>query len=172
MASFNGHSQQSPRSLPTELALRTLSQFYDFDLPQHTFEQDKYNPPQSSFDTAIGSSPSPQSSYSNIQSSTSIDDDNPLRNRTFWVYKHMPDMDIGTKYYNTTNKLEWRCRYCTKRYTINGGTRLIKLHLKSTHDISELSARQERSIKRQMSIKDGLAAATSNPQKRRRLGGK
>lgn len=84
----------------------------------------------------------------------------------------MPDIDIGTKYYNTTNKLEWRCRYCTKRYTINGGTRLIKLHLKSAHDISERSARQERSIKRQMSIEDGLAAATSNPQKRRRLGGK
>jgi hypothetical protein len=84
----------------------------------------------------------------------------------------MPDKDIGTKYYNTTNKLEWRCRYCTKRYTINGGTRLIKLYLKSTHDISELSARQERSIKRQMSITDSLAAATSNPQKRRRLRGK
>ena len=105
MASFNDQSQQNPPSLPTELALPTLSQLYDFEVPQLTFEQDKYNPAQS-FDTTIGSSPSPQSSCSNILSSTSSDDDKPLRNRTCWVYKHMPDIDIGTKYYNTTNKLE------------------------------------------------------------------
>jgi hypothetical protein len=84
----------------------------------------------------------------------------------------MPDIDIGTKYYSTTNKLEWRCKYCSKRYAINGGTRLIKVHLKVDHDISELSTRQERSIKRQISIQDALITATSNPQKRRRLGGK
>ena len=55
----------------------------------------------------------------------------------------MPDIDIGTKYYSSTNKLEWRCKYCSKRYTLNGGTRLIKVHLKADHDISELSTRQE-----------------------------
>ena len=82
----------------------------------------------------------------------------------------MPDVDIGTKYFSTTNKLEWRCKYCSKKYAVNGGTRLIKVHLKADHDVSELSARQERSIKRQLSIQDALITATSNPQKRRRLG--
>jgi hypothetical protein len=42
----------------------------------------------------------------------------------------MPDIDSGTKYYSITNKLEWRCKYCSKRYTLNGGTRLIKVHIK------------------------------------------
>ena len=83
----------------------------------------------------------------------------------------MPDIDIGTEYYNTTNRLEWRCKYCSKRYTINGGTRLIKAHLRIDHSIGELSVRQERSVKRQMLLQDALITATMNPQKRRRLGG-
>jgi hypothetical protein len=49
---------------------------------------------------------------------------------------------------------------------------LIKVHLKADHDISELLTRQERSIKRQISIQDALVTATSNPQKRRCLSGK
>jgi hypothetical protein len=77
----------------------------------------------------------------------------------------MPDIDIGTKYYSTTNK------YCSKRYTINGGTHLIKAHLKEHHSISELSICQERSGKMQISIQGALIAAASNPQKRRCLGG-
>ena len=171
MASLDNASRQpsSPPALPT---LSTISQFYDFEVPQLTVEQDEYSPTQSSFNTTIGSSPTPQSSCSDTQSSSASANDKPLRNRTCWVYKHMPDIDIGTKYYSITNKLEWRCKYCSKRYTLNGGTRLIKVHLKSDHDISELSVRQERSIKRQLSIQDALITAISNPQKRRRLTGK
>jgi hypothetical protein len=173
MASLDDYSRQtsSPPALP---------QFDDFEVTQL---MNKYSPTQylistapssqSSFDnTAIRSSPAPQSSCSNIQSSSTSTDNKPLRNRTCWVYKHMPDIDIGTKYYSTTNKLEWRCKYCSKRYAINGGTRLIKVHLKADHDITELSTRQEQSIKRQISIQDALITATSNPQKRRRLSGK
>ena len=163
--SLDDYSQQ-PLSPPT---LPSLPYFDDFENPQYIYE---YPPaqylmstapsPQSSFDTTIQSSPTPESSTST--------DNKPLRNRTCWVYKHMPDIDTGTKYYSTTNKLEWRCKYCTKRYVVNGGTRLIKVHLKADHNISELSVRQERSIKRQFSIQDALITATSNPQKRRRLG--
>lgn len=163
MASLDNCSQQ-PSSPPL---LPTLSQFYEFEAPQ-LFERDTYSPTQSS----IESSPSPQSSCSNTRSSASSTNDKPLRNRSCWVYKHMPDSDIGTKYYSTTNKLEWRCKYCAKRYALNGGTRLIKLHLTTDHNISELSIRQEQSIKRQMSIQDALITGTSNPQKRRCLGGK
>jgi hypothetical protein len=175
MASLDSYSQQ-PLSPPALPALPTLSQFYNFEVPEIAFELDEYSPTQSAFNTTIGSSPTPQSSCSNIQSSstcTSIStNDKPLRNRTCWVYKHMPDIDTGTKYYSSINKLEWRCKYCSKRYTLNGGTRLIKVHLKTDHNISELSTRQERSIKRQLSIQDTLITATSNPQKRRRLSGK
>ena len=172
--SFDNYSQQ-PLSPPT---LPTLPYFDDFEDPQYIYE---YPPaqssilttpsPQLSFDMTIQLSPIPESSYSNTQTSTSTDN-KPLRNRTCWVYKHMPDIDTGTKYYSTINKLEWRCKYCTKRYIVNGGTRLIKVYLKADHNISELSARQERPIKRQLSIQDALITATSNPQKRRRLGGK
>ena len=172
MASLEDYSPQtsSPPILP---------QFDDFEVAQpmneYSAAQLISTAPSSQspfYNTAIRSSPTPQSSCSNIQSSSTSTDTKPLRNRTCWVYKHMPDTDIGTKYYSTTNKLEWRCKYCSKRYAINGGTRLIKVHLKADHDISELSTRQERSMKRQISIQDALITATSNPQKRRRLGGK
>jgi hypothetical protein len=176
MMSLDDYSQR-PSGPPN---LSALLHFDDFEVPQYINE---YSPtpylisttpsPQSPYNTTPLSSPAPQSSCSNIQSSPSSSTDNaPLRNRTCWVYKHMPDIDIGTKYYSTTNKLEWRCKYCTKRYAINGGTRLIKGHLKVDHNISELSTRQERSIKRQISIQNALITATSNPQKRRRLGGR
>lgn len=81
----------------------------------------------------------------------------------------MPDVDIETKYFNSTKKPEWRCRYCSKRYAINGGTRLIKVHLTASHGISELSSCQERANKRQTTIEDALVTALANPQKRRRL---
>jgi hypothetical protein len=169
MASLDSYSLQNSSPSP-------LPQSNDFEVPQFINEYSptkvliSTTPSQLPFyNTAIQSSPTPQSSCSNIQTSS---DDKPLRNRICWVYKHMPDIDIGTKYYSTTNRLEWRCKYCTKRYAINGGTRLIKTHLKSDHNISELSLRQEQSIKRQISIQDALITATSNPQKRRCLNGK
>lgn len=46
---------------------------------------------------------------------------------------------------------------------------LIKVHLKTDHDISELSTRQERSINRQISIQDTLITGVFNSQKRRYL---
>lgn len=94
------------------------------------------------------------------------------RPRTCFVYKHMPDPDAETKYYSKTNhQLEWRCRYCPKRYAVNGGTRLIKTHLKSIHEITEDSPRDIRARKRQVSIQDALVAGAANPQKRRRVRG-
>ena len=75
----------------------------------------------------------------------------------------MLDIDIKTKYFNSSNWLEWRCRYYSKRYAINGGTRVIKLHLTGTHSNSKLSLRQERANKRQLSIENALITATNNP---------
>jgi hypothetical protein len=79
----------------------------------------------------------------------------------------MPDLDTEALYYHpTTRKLEWRCKYCPKRYTINGGTRLIKQHLVVAHDISERSPRQERLIKRQRTIEEANAFGERHPRKR------
>ena len=172
MATFDDDGQQTTGS-PAHI----LPYFDDFNAPQLLYEYTEFlisstpSPQSSLHNTTIPSSPSPQSSCSNTQSSSTFTESKPLRNRTCWVYKHMPDPDIRTKYYSTTSKLEWRCKYCSKRYTINRGTRLIKSHLHADHGISELSIQQERSVKRQMSIQDVLVTATSNPQKRRRLRG-
>ena len=82
----------------------------------------------------------------------------------------MPDLNIKTKYYLTTNsQLKQRCKYCPKRYALNKGTRCIKSYLKTIHNISKDSPREERAKKRQLSIKDALATGLVNPQKRRCL---
>lgn len=152
MALFNNNIQES--SSPPPL------QFDELELPLLPHEFD-------TFQLSIPDTSSPQSSTT--QSSLYPDNNTPTisRNRTSWVYKHMPDTDISTQYFSSTNKLEWRCKYCTKKYLLNGGTRLIKAHLEVHHNISELSLRQEKARKRQISIEDSLIAATANPQKRR-----
>ena len=79
----------------------------------------------------------------------------------------MPDSDVEALYHHpTTGKLEWRCRYCVKKYALNSGTRVIKLHLISAHDISESSPRQERLIKRQRTIKEAITFREKHPRKR------
>ena len=134
-------------------------QFDELELPLLPYEYDPFQ--LSISDTSTAQSSTTQSSL--------YPDNTPIisRNRTSWVYKHMPDVDISTQYFSTANKLEWRCKYCSKAYLLNGGTRLIKRHLQANHNISELSLRQERARKRQMSIEDSLMTATANPQKRR-----
>jgi hypothetical protein len=116
--------------------------------------------PFNTFNSSPPSSSPPASSDDSINTKP--------RPRTCWVYKHMPDLDVDTKYHNqTTNKLEWRCKYCPKKYTVNGGTRCIKAHLKYSHEVTELSPRAEKAQKRQRSIEEAMVAGTGNPQKRR-----
>jgi BED zinc finger len=80
----------------------------------------------------------------------------------------MPDVDPESLYYHpTTAKLEWRCRYCSKRYALNGGTRLMKQHLIAAHEISESSPRQQRVLKRQRTIEEAIISGQTNPRKRR-----
>jgi hypothetical protein len=80
----------------------------------------------------------------------------------------MPDADVEAVYrHPTTGKLEWRYRYCVKRYALNSGTRVIKLHLVSAHDISESSPRHQHIIQRQKTIQEAIAYGEKNPRKRR-----
>jgi hypothetical protein len=78
----------------------------------------------------------------------------------------MPDSDAEALYHHpTTGKLEWRYRYCAKRYTLNGGTRVIKLHLISAYDISESSPRQQYIIQRQRTIEKLLPLEKRTPER-------
>lgn len=124
-----------------------------------------------SYDLYNSSPPPPASLLSSTLDDSSLTSTDLVRRpRTCWVYKHMPDPNAETKYYSQLgNKLEWRCRYCSKRYSLNGGTRCIMSHLKATHDINQDSPREEKAKKRQLSIEDALSSGLSNPQKRRRL---
>jgi hypothetical protein len=152
MALFDNNTQRcsSPLSLQSD----------ELELPLLPYE---YDPFQLSISDA--STPQPSSAPSSLDP----DCNTPTicRNRTSWVYKHMPDADASTQYFSAANRLEWRCKYCSKRYLLNGGTRLIKVHLQANHNISELSLRQERARKRQISIEGSLLSATANPQTRR-----
>ena len=82
----------------------------------------------------------------------------------------MPDKDPETKYFNLTNgRVEWRCKYCPKKYLLNGGTRCPKAHLCAIHSINETSARDNRTRKRQLLMEDSVAMAKKHPHSRRRL---
>jgi len=92
------------------------------------------------------------------------------RPRTCYVYNHMPDVDPETKYRSKINgQLEWRCKYCPKRYALNGGTRCMKSHLQACHDIYHDSPRAEKVKKRQRSIEEAIAYGAESTTKRRRL---
>ncbi len=62
--------------------------------------------------------------------------------RNSWVFNHMPDIDIQTKYHNeNTNVEEWRCQYCTKVYALSGRTGAPGRHLEEYHNIPWKSPR-------------------------------
>src|SRR3982074_3668226 len=77
----------------------------------------------------------------------------------------MPNSNPKTKYYSKANRLEWRCKYCPKKYTLNGRTHCMKSHLKDIHDISKDSPREEKAKKRQLTIENAFISGSSNPQK-------
>lgn len=91
------------------------------------------------------------------------------RPRTCWVFKHMPDESAEAKYYNSSGKEEWRCKYCSKTYATNGGNSCIKRHLLEKHAKTETSSRETISAKRQRSIEHALKLAEDQSFKRRRL---
>src|ERR1700712_2787172 len=104
------------------------------------------------FSPELASPPSSSQSFTPTPTPTPTITITTKRPRTTWIWSHMPDSDPETQYFNrTTRKLEWRCRYCTRQYTINGGTRAIMGHLK-THKIQENSTRATRAINQQVSI--------------------
>ena len=90
--------------------------------------------------------------------------------RNSWVFNHMPDIDIQTKYHNeNTNVEEWRCRYCTKVYALSGGTGAPGRHLEEYYNIPRESPRDIAVKNIQKSLAEAFAQAEAHPQKRRRI---
>jgi hypothetical protein len=82
----------------------------------------------------------------------------------------MPDEDPETKYINQTNgRIEWRCKYYSKKYLLNGGTRCPKAYLRTIHSIHKTSSRDNKTKKRQLSMEDLITIAKKHPYSCRRL---
>jgi hypothetical protein len=82
----------------------------------------------------------------------------------------MLDKNLETKYINQTNrKIEWRYKYCSKKYLLNSGTRCLKAHLRTIHLIYKTSPRDNKTKKRQLLIKDLITMAKKHSHSCRRL---
>jgi hypothetical protein len=124
---------------------------------------------ESVLDPFLCSSPPSSSDLADLTSSSPESIPATRRPRTCWVFKHMPDEDPETKYYNSSGKEEWRCKYCSKTYARNGGNSCIKRHLLEKHAKTEKSSRENISAKRQRSIEQALELAETQSFKRRKL---
>jgi hypothetical protein len=92
------------------------------------------------------------------------------RKRSCYVWDHMPSEDRDFKYYSSkTKKPEWRCKYCSKTYALNGGTAIIKTHLLDKHQIQNTTPRATTAQKRQLSMEEAVANGERHPRLRRRL---
>ena len=81
----------------------------------------------------------------------------------------MPDPDTKYRYFSTTGKEEWRCKYYSKAYSTNRGTRVIQRHLLEKHTKTKKSSQENISVKRQRSIEHALELSQNQSFKRRKL---
>ena len=94
----------------------------------------------------------------------------PKQLRHSWIFRHMPDEDMQTKYYNEITGLEeWRCRYCSTTYLTSGSTSGPSGHLQMAHELLRDAPRDAQATNIQRSLQEAFARAEANPQKRRRL---
>ncbi|TVY74496.1 Zinc finger BED domain-containing protein RICESLEEPER 2 [Fusarium oxysporum f. sp. cubense] len=94
--------------------------------------------------------------------------------RTSWVFSHMPDEEVETRYYNQrTGKEEWRCKNCDKTYASSGGTAAPAKHLMDPppdgHGLPKGAPRTAKVTTIRTIIEQARVAAEENPRKRRRL---
>jgi hypothetical protein len=91
------------------------------------------------------------------------------RIRTSWVYDHMPNDDRQTKYQSDDGRDEWRCRYCSQSYLVDGGTAIITSHLTTKHGLEAESTRDQQVKNQQRTINEAFREAENYPQKKRKL---
>ncbi|OWT42367.1 BED zinc finger domain-containing protein [Pochonia chlamydosporia 170] len=94
--------------------------------------------------------------------------------RTSWIFSHMPDEDIETRYYNQrTGKEEWRCKYCEKTYSCSGGTAAPTKHLTDPppdgHGLPKGAPRSAKVRTIRTILEQARLTAEENVRKRRRL---
>ncbi|KAJ6782950.1 hypothetical protein PWT90_08941 [Aphanocladium album] len=94
--------------------------------------------------------------------------------RTSWVFPHMPDGEIETRYYNQwTGKEEWCCKYCDKTYSCSGGTAAPAKHLTDAppdgHGLPKGAPRAAKVRSIRTIIEQARLTAEENVRKRRRL---
>lgn len=94
--------------------------------------------------------------------------------RTSWVFSHMPDEEIETRYYNQrTGKEEWRCKYCDKTYSCSGGTAAPAKHLTDAppdgHGLPKGAPRTAKVRTIQTILEKARLTAEENVRKRRGL---
>ncbi|KFA45512.1 hypothetical protein S40293_10332 [Stachybotrys chartarum IBT 40293] len=94
--------------------------------------------------------------------------------RTSWVFCHMPEDDVETRYYNRqTGKEEWRCKHCDRTYACSGGTAAPAKHLMDPppggHGLSRGAPRTAKVATIRTILEHARAMAEENPRKRRRL---
>lgn len=90
------------------------------------------------------------------------------RPRKAWIWKHMPDDDPETLYYDNKSRVQWRCRYCDTSYLESGGTTVIQNHLVNKHDKRELSTQGQKALRVQASITAAFERASEVNHSRRR----
>lgn len=110
-----------------------------------------------------------QSSQPRTASTTSC-----AKPRTSWVFSHMPDEEMETRYYNQrTGKEEWRCKHCNKTYSCSGGTAAPAKHLTDPppegHGLLKGAPRTAKVTNIRTILEQARLAAEENPRKRRRL---
>ncbi|KAL6406027.1 putative Transposase-like protein [Ilyonectria robusta] len=99
-----------------------------------------------------------------------------IKPRTSWVFSHMPDEEMETRYYNPrTGKEEWRCKHCNRTYACSGGTAAPAKHLMDPppdgHGLPKGASRTAKVTTIRTILEQARAAAEENPRKRRRLSG-
>ena len=99
-----------------------------------------------------------------------------VKPRTSWVFKHMPDQRVETRYFNArTGREEWRCKHCNKAYTLTGGTAAPARHLTDPppngHGLPREAPRAIKVASIRTILDNARLAAEEYPRKRRRLDG-
>ncbi|KAI8404246.1 hypothetical protein FOFC_15741 [Fusarium oxysporum] len=97
-----------------------------------------------------------------------------IKPRTSWIFSHMPDEEIETRYYNErTGKEEWRCKHCDRTYACSGGTAAPAKHLTDPppdgHGLPRGAPRTTKVTTIRTILERARAVAEENPHKRRRL---
>ncbi|KAL6406276.1 hypothetical protein AUP68_10447 [Ilyonectria robusta] len=117
-----------------------------------------------------------ESQTSNCQSSRprTVSRTSLAKPRTSWIFSHIPDEEIETRYYNQqTGKEEWRCKHYDKTYSCSGGTAAPARHLTDPlpdgHGLPKGAPRTAKVINIRTILEQARFTADENPRKRRRL---